>query len=278
MTKISLIFIVFTTHLLPQSSNPYSSLDNTAEKIYQGISESVGWYDIPFFTFVVAKNSFFLDDDEKIIRISPFSFDKNLARNVGKNGRESAGSMDQNTIPSIILYSRAAITIAENIISPGSVSKNDYKKLFLFYKSMVYTHALTELAKNLVVRERPDRSDTRSFFSGHTSITFAAASFLYRELDDYIDNNYSSQDEKLLNFGLKSASFAVLYGWAGYVAYSRMYDNKHYFSDIILGAAAGTIISNLVYNIYLDKSDSLVKNFNVGIVNNNPSVSFNLMF
>jgi membrane-associated phospholipid phosphatase len=47
--------------------------------------------------------------------------------------------------------------------------------------------------------------------------------------------------------GWKRVSFGALYGWAGYVGFSRIHDKKHYLSDVIVGAASGTLISYLVY-------------------------------
>jgi hypothetical protein len=39
-----------------------------------------------------------------------------------------------------------------------------------------------------------------------------------------------------------------LYGWAGYVGYSRIKDKKHYLSDVLVGAAAGSLISYFIYD------------------------------
>jgi membrane-associated phospholipid phosphatase len=39
----------------------------------------------------------------------------------------------------------------------------------------------------------------------------------------------------------------VLYGWAGYVGYSRIHDRKHYLTDVLIGAASGTLVSYLLY-------------------------------
>jgi membrane-associated phospholipid phosphatase len=254
------------------------SINNIAEKIYSGVSESVGWQDIPVGIYMINQGSVFVKDNTKLITLPAFGFDRSFQGSIGRSGRASVGGMDQNTLPGIVLYSRAAYTIARDIISPESVTKDDYKKLFLFYKTITYTHVLTEAAKNLIDRQRPDRSDSRSFFSGHTAVTFAAANFLYREINDYIDSRPDYSENTLEYTGIKTASFAVLYGWAGYVGYSRMHDNKHYLSDVLLGAAAGFVISNLIYNDYLNSDNSLLNYFSLGISGHNPSVSLNLSF
>jgi membrane-associated phospholipid phosphatase len=69
----------------------------------------------------------------------------------------------------------------------------------------------------------------RSFPSGHTVAAFAFASTLTRETQ----------------FWWPHASFyigTVFYGGAGLVGASRMYNNMHWASDVMAGAAIGTII------------------------------------
>jgi len=271
--KIAFLIIIVSAHIYAQQS-----INGIAGKMYSGISESVGWQDIPVAIYMINQGSIYVKDNAKLFTLPAFGFDRSFQSGIGKSGRSSAGGMDQNTLPGLVLYSRAAYTIAMDIFSPESITKDDYKRLFLFYKTLTYTHVLTEAAKNLVDRQRPDNSDSRSFFSGHTAVTFAAANFIYREVNDYINTLPNYSENKLEYTGLKAASFAVLYGWAGYVGYSRMYDNKHYLSDVLLGAAAGFIISNLIYNDYLSSENSLLHNFSLGMLNNNPSLSLNLSF
>lgn len=85
----------------------------------------------------------------------------------------------------------------------------------------VFTHGL----KLSVGRRRPD--GTRfSFPSGHTSATFATATVLQR------------------HFGWKVGVPA--YAFASYVAGSRLQENKHYASDVIVGAALGIVSGRAV--------------------------------
>jgi membrane-associated phospholipid phosphatase len=75
-------------------------------------------------------------------------------------------------------------------------------------------------------RERPDGSGADSFPSGHASNTFAVATALERHA------------------GWKLAFPA--YAFASYVAASRLHDNRHYLSDVVFGAAVGTIAGRTV--------------------------------
>ncbi len=93
-------------------------------------------------------------------------------------------------------------------------------------RAQAITELLVEPLKFATQRTRPDGSDNLSFPSGHAAITFAGATVLERHL------------------GWKKAALA--YVVAAYVASSRMHDNRHYLSDVIFGAALGTIAGRAV--------------------------------
>lgn len=69
--------------------------------------------------------------------------------------------------------------------------------------------------------------DYRSFPSGHTVAGFAAAAAVTSEMSRY------SPDTRVL-------VGAVMYGGATMVGLSRMYNNRHWASDVIMGAGIGT--------------------------------------
>jgi membrane-associated phospholipid phosphatase len=93
-------------------------------------------------------------------------------------------------------------------------------------RTQMLTELLVEPIKFATHRERPDGSDHQSFPSGHAAITFAAATVIERHL------------------GWKNAALA--YAIASYVAASRLHDNVHYLSDVVFGAAVGTIAGRTV--------------------------------
>jgi len=88
------------------------------------------------------------------------------------------------------------------------------------------TEILVEPIKFAVGRRRPDGSNYQSFPSGHSAITFATAAVLQRHL------------------GWRNS--LVAYGVASYVAASRLHDNRHYLSDVVFGAAVGSIAGRAV--------------------------------
>lgn len=91
----------------------------------------------------------------------------------------------------------------------------------------------TTAIKHLADRPRPDGSNNYSFPSGHTANAFAAAEFLNQEYRDVSP-------------------------WIGYAGYTvatatgalRLYNNKHWLSDVVAGAGIGIASTKLAYLIY----------------------------
>lgn len=93
-------------------------------------------------------------------------------------------------------------------------------------RAQILAEMIVEPIKFSTHRERPDGSNHRSFPSGHAAVTFATATVIERHL------------------GWK---YSVLgYAIASYVASSRLHDNRHYLSDVVLGAAVGSIAGRTV--------------------------------
>lgn len=252
------------------------SFSQSISHLIKGAGESFEWYDIPVAGAYMMRKHLRPSLDERL-RVSPFSFEVDLQRQLGHSGQISLGSMNKDVLPYGILVARLAYTIGADMFTGADITHEEYKHSFLFYKSLVYTYTLTELVKNFTHKERPDQSDSKSFFSGHSSTTFAAASFLYRETDDYIDALPSLKKNSQMRFLLKSLSFSALYGWASYVGYSRMHDNKHYLLDVAAGAAIGTLIGNMLYSSYFSTRSSKV-DLSVSMTDDIPSISMTLRF
>ena len=89
---------------------------------------------------------------------------------------------------------------------------------FDLLRGLIVSQALTQGIKITVQRDRPT-GECCSFPSGHSSAAFATASVIERHL------------------GYRGAlpTFAI----AGYVAMSRLHDNRHYLSDVLFGGALG---------------------------------------
>lgn len=92
-------------------------------------------------------------------------------------------------------------------------------------QSQIVAQSLTAAIKMSVGRTRPDGTQY-SFPSGHASVSFATATVLQR------------------NLGWKVGLPA--YGFATYVAASRIQDKRHFLSDVTFGAAIGIVAGRSV--------------------------------
>lgn len=99
-------------------------------------------------------------------------------------------------------------------------------------QAQILTEIMVEPIKFSTHRLRPDGSNHQSFPSGHAAITFAAATVIERHL------------------GWRKA--ALGYAIASYVAASRLHDNVHYLSDVVFGAAVGSIAGRTVVHHQAD--------------------------
>lgn len=107
------------------------------------------------------------------------------------------------------------------------------EKLEYAASAFVANGVTTIILKELIGRKRPNGSGNHSMPSGHTSHSFAVAA-VANEL-----------------YGHKVGTVAYLI--AGLVAISRINDNDHYLSDVIVGAGLGTIIGRGFAKTYQEK-------------------------
>ncbi len=96
--------------------------------------------------------------------------------------------------------------------------------------------------KSITNEQRPGEEKFNSFPSGHTSNAFMGAEFLRQEFKN------SSPWYGVVGYGLGTT-----------VAYLRIYNNKHWFSDVVAGAAVGVLSTKVAYWIY-PWMDNLFKN------------------
>lgn len=99
----------------------------------------------------------------------------------------------------------------------------------------ITTLGVTYALKYAVKKERPDRSDMHSFPSMHTSVSFAAASFIQRR------------------YGWKWGIPA--YVVSTYVGWSRVYGKKHDWWDVAAGAVIGAGSSYIFTRPFAKKHD-----------------------
>lgn len=96
--------------------------------------------------------------------------------------------------------------------------------------SAVLTIGVAESLKRTVGDVRPDGEDDRSFPSGHTAISYMLATMLHKE------------------YGCRSPWISLgAYTVATTTAASRMIHNRHWMSDIVVGAGIGVAATEIGY-------------------------------
>ena len=247
-------------------------------RMYCGMAESVSWYDIPIASVDLAELLFVPTNVAgKPIHFPPSNFDNEFQSHVGVRGSQTFVGQISEVGAMAFLGTRLLVNIGADLAGKN-VTSEDYHRTFWFYKSIVYTYSVTMLAKNLVDRKRPDGSDNQSFFSGHSSTAFCTASYLSLELNDWYDRWEETKKNPVLRTSLKIGSGVLLYSGAAYVAYSRMHDEKHYFTDVAVGAAIGTIVGTVIYRSHWSAESTGKSDVSFIMRGNAPGVSYTIRF
>ncbi len=128
-------------------------------------------------------------------------------------------------VPAVAAYGLNAI---------GIKGKNNFRdRTMIYLLSNTIMGVTVQSLKAITKVQRPDGFGTNAFPSGHTATAFAAAEFLRMEYKDV----------------------SPWYGIAGYLAATttgilRMYNNKHWFRDILPGAGIGILSTKIAYWLY----------------------------
>ncbi|EAZ96796.1 hypothetical protein FBBAL38_05215 [Flavobacteria bacterium BAL38] len=148
------------------------------------------------------------------------------------------------TIDDFSQYLPAASVYGLNVL--GIKGKHNFKDrtIILGTSYLLLTSTVMPL-KSITKVDRPDGSSNNSFPSGHTATAFAGAEFLWQEYKDV----------------------SVWYGISGYLVASgtgffRMYNNRHWLTDVAAGAGIGIVSTKLAYLLHPYISKLFYKNEN----------------
>ena len=131
-----------------------------------------------------------------------------------------------------MLYSPAVAAFGMKLCGVKSTHKTT-DMIILYALSNILNSGIVEGTKHITARMRPDESDRLSFPSGHTSSAFVAAEFLHQE--------YKNQSVWISVGG---------YSMASLIGVARVYQNRHWVSDVITGAGIGILSTKVVYWVY----------------------------
>ena len=129
-------------------------------------------------------------------------------------------------------FSQYAPAFAVYILNfTGIKSKNNFKnRTIILATSYLLVGSSVYGLKKITNIERPDGSSFNSFPSGHTATAFAGAEFLWQEYKDV----------------------SIWYGISGYLVASgtgifRIYNDKHWLTDVVMGAGIGILSTKIAY-------------------------------
>lgn len=113
----------------------------------------------------------------------------------------------------------------------GAKSKNDLaNRTAMLLKAELMVGVSVYTLKRITSVPRPDTGQKTSFPSGHTAQAFAAATFMAKE------------------YGGRSVWYSVgAYSLATGIGVMRVMNNRHWASDVLVGAGIGILSTNLVY-------------------------------
>jgi membrane-associated phospholipid phosphatase len=140
-----------------------------------------------------------------------------------------------NSLDDVMLTIPYAQLVALNLMKVKCT--NDWiNTSLLIVKSELLMSAIVFPVKAISNRIRPDSSNYESFPSGHTAQAFVAATVIHKEYR-----------RKSNWYGIAS------YGIATTVGVFRMLNNKHWQSDVLVGAGIGILAANLTYATHKHK-------------------------
>ena len=178
--------------------------------------------------------------------VAMFPLDRRIAEELQNPDTQANDFLKDASTGFEVISQPGAYIIGGSLYAVGRIGGNErMADLGLHGAEAVFvSEVATYLLKGLMGRERPYVSadtvprsfklgrgfgnhDYRSFPSGHTSTAFAAAAAVTAETSRWWP---------------RSTIFIapLMYGGATMVGLSRMYNNRHWASDVVLGAAIGT--------------------------------------
>jgi hypothetical protein len=138
----------------------------------------------------------------------------------------------KTVIDNYMQFAPAATVYALN--AAGIKGRHNFKDRSIILGMSTVLMAGTVFAlKRLTHQERPDGSAYNSFPSGHTAMAFTGAEFMQQEFRDYSPF-------------LRYSGYAMAAG----TGTLRMYNNRHWLTDVITGAGIGILSTKASYWVW----------------------------
>lgn len=160
-------------------------------------------------------------------------FNNQAVQDLNEQIRSGLTKTEKHTkLDNYLQYTPMAAVYALNLA--GIKGKHNFvDRTTILATAYIISGSTVQILKHTINIERPDGSAVNSFPSGHTATAFVGAEFLYQEYKDV----------------------SVWYGVAGYVAaagtgFLRMYNNRHWLTDVAAGAGIGILSTKIAYWVH----------------------------
>lgn len=164
-------------------------------------------------------------------------WDRDIRKSLDPNGTKTS-------IDDYILFT--PIAAAYGLDFAGIKGRNNLlDKTVILGTSTLLLYSSVNIIKNNTNIRRPSGRSQSSFPSGHTAISFMAAEFLHQE------------------YGQVSLWYSIAgYSMATTTGFLRMYNDKHWFSDVLAGAGIGILSTKIAYWLHPFLKNVIFKNKN----------------
>jgi membrane-associated phospholipid phosphatase len=162
-----------------------------------------------------------------------------------------------------------AVSTANLAWPRGDEGQDIVQDAYLYMMGLAATKGVTSMTKGIVARPRPvialkpglaaqreeiDHTDDRhAFFSGHASSAFFSMTYANKRVRSIM--RYEMTPDAYRSW--RWLPSALSYGWAAFVAWSRIEVYKHYLSDVVVGALVGWGLGELFYEFGDDTYEDL---------------------
>lgn len=136
------------------------------------------------------------------------------------------------TVDDIAQYTPIAAVYGLNLCGLKGKHRFGERTIILASSYIIMSLAVNTLKWSTQV-QRPDGSSKNSFPSGHTATAFMGAEFLWQEYRD-------------VSPWIGIAGYTVAAG----TGFFRMYNNRHWFTDVVAGAGIGMLSTKAAYWLY----------------------------
>ena len=179
-----------------------------------------------------------------LIGYGVIGLESHTLQNINSDAKnELAEHIDEKfTIDDVSQYTPFLSVYALNAL--GIEGKNNFKdRTIILGTAYLIMGASVYVVKNTVNVARPDGSSNNSFPSGHTATAFMGAEFLFQEYKD-------------VSFWYGISGYAIAAG----TGFFRMYNDRHWLTDVAAGAGIGIVSTKLAYLFHPWLRENVFKN------------------